>query len=342
MQDGREAVGKMMLKGFNPNKAIRDIKERIKNSQISSCQIIKQEYTTMAHDHSHQHGGSTKNLKIAFFINIGFTCLEIIGGFFTNSIAIISDALHDLGDSLSLGLAWYLENKASQKGSTNRFSFGYARFRLLGALVNALVLIVGSIYIIIEAISRLQNPEPVKSGWMIVLAVIGVAANGYAAWRTRGSTSLNEKVVSWHLLEDVLGWMAVLIVSIILQFKDWYFLDPALSIAVTLFIVYGVGRRLWDTVYLLLQGVPEGLDMEEVKSKLQSVEHVQSIHHTHVWSLDGENHVLTTHLVLENITAYNQIDEVRTNALKALDKYDFTHHTIQVELNKETCEIHEA
>ena len=180
----------------------------------------------MAHNHSHQHGGSTKNLKIAFFINIGFTCLEIVGGFFTNSIAIISDALHDLGDSLSLGLAWYLENKASQKGSTNRFSFGYARFRLLGALVNALVLIVGSIYIIIEAIGRLQNPEPVKSDWMIVLAVIGVAANGYAAWRTKGSTSLNEKVVSWHLLEDVLGWVAVLIVSIILQFKDWYFLDP--------------------------------------------------------------------------------------------------------------------
>ncbi len=296
----------------------------------------------MAHDHSHQHGDSTKNLKIAFFINIGFTCLEIIGGFFTNSIAIISDALHDLGDSLSLGLAWYLENKASQKGSTRRFSFGYARFRLLGALVNALVLIVGSVYIIIEAISRLQNPEPVKSGWMIVLAVTGVAANGYAAWRTKGSTSLNEKVVSWHLLEDVLGWLAVLIVSIILQFKNWYFLDPALSIAVTLFILYGVGRRLWDTVYLLLQGVPEGLDMEEVKSKLQSVEHVQSTHHTHVWSLDGENHVLTTHLVLKNITAYNQIDEARTNALKVLDKYDFTHHTIQVELNKETCEIHEA
>ena len=153
----------------------------------------------MAHDHSHQNGGGTKNLKIAFFINIGFTCLEIVGGFFTNSIAIISDALHDLGDSLSLGLAWYLENKASQKGSTNRFSFGCARFRLLGALVNALVLIVGSIYIIIEAIGRLQNPEAVKSGWMIVLAVIGVAANGYAAWRTKGSSSLNEKVVSWHL-----------------------------------------------------------------------------------------------------------------------------------------------
>jgi cobalt-zinc-cadmium efflux system protein len=293
----------------------------------------------MAHNHTHKHQSGTKNIKIAFFINVGFTILEIIGGFLTNSIAIISDALHDLGDSLSLGLAWYLESKASKEGSTNKFSFGYARFRLLGALVNALVLIGGSIYIIIEAVARLQNPEPVKSLWMIGFAIIGVTANGYAAWRTRGTSSLNEKVISWHLLEDVLGWVAVLIVSIILQFKDWYFLDPALSIGITLFILYGVGRRLWDTLYLLLQGVPENLDLEEIRSILKEVEHVQSIHHTRVWSLDGEHHVLTTHLVLENISEYGQIDETRQSALEALKAYEFSHHTIQVELDNKTCEL---
>lgn len=247
--------------------------------------------------------------------------------------------MHDLGDSLSLGLAWYLENKASKKGATSKFSFGYARFRLLGALVNAIVLIGGSIYIIIEAVGRFQNPEPVKSLWMMGIAVIGVAANGYAAWRTKGAKSLNEKVISWHLLEDVLGWIAVLVVSIILHFKDWYFLDPALSIAITLFILYGVGRRLWDTLYLLLQGVPENIDLEEIKSKLKDVEHVKTIHHTHVWSLDGEHHVLTTHLVLENITAYNQIDEVRQRALRVLNEFDFSHHTIQIEFNNKTCTL---
>lgn len=289
--------------------------------------------------HSHEHTGGTKNIKIAFFINVGFTCLEIVGGFFTNSIAIISDALHDLGDSLSLGLAWYLEKKASKEGSTNKFSFGYARFRLLGALVNALVLIGGSVYIIIEAVQRFQNPEPVKSLWMMGIAVIGVAANGYAAWRTKGAKSLNEKVISWHLLEDVLGWVAVLIVSIILQFKDWYFLDPALSISITLFILYGVGRRLWDTLYLFLQGVPENIDLEEIKSRLKQVGHVRSIHHTHVWSLDGEHHVLTTHLVLEKISEYGQIDKVRQSALKAVKEYDFHHYTIQVELDSKTCEL---
>ncbi len=292
----------------------------------------------MAHDHSKELRGSTKNLKIAFFINLGFTCIELVGGIFTNSIAIISDALHDLGDSLSLALAWYLEKK-SYNNPSNRFSFGYARFRLLGALVNALVLIGGSIYIIIEAVQRLQNPEPVKSLWMIGIAIIGVTANGYSAWRTRGAKSLNEKVISWHLLEDVLGWVAVLIVSIILQFKDWYFLDPSLSIGVTLFILYGVGKSLWETMHLLLQGVPNHIDLEQIKSKLEKVEHVQSVHHTHVWSLDGEHDVLTSHLVLNNITSFEQIDNTREKALEALKEYHFLHHTIQVELDPESCKI---
>ena len=237
----------------------------------------------MGHNHSDH---STDNVKVAFFINLGFTCLELIGGIFTNSIAIVSDALHDLGDSFSLGLAWYLEHKASNDKSSQKFTFGFARFRLLGALVNALTLIGGSVYIIIEAVARFQNPEPVKSLWMMGFAILGVAANGYAAWRTRGAKSLNEKVISWHLLEDVLGWVAVLIISIVLQFKDWYFLDPALSIGVTLFILIGVGRRLWETIHLLLQGVPADMSIIEIETLLQSVDHVQSVHHTHVWSLD--------------------------------------------------------
>lgn len=293
----------------------------------------------MAHNHTPKLRDGTKNLKVAFFLNLCFTCLELVGGVFTNSIAIISDALHDLGDSLSLGLAWYLEKKASNKESSNKFSFGYARFRLLGALVNALVLIGGSVYIIIEAVARLQNPEAVKSFWMMGLAVIGVAVNGYAAWRTKGAKSLNEKVISWHLLEDVLGWVAVLIVSIILQFKAWYFLDPLLSIGITLFILYGVGKRLWDTVHLLLQGVPDNIDLDEIKDRILTVDHVQSLHHTHLWSMDGENHVFTSHLVLENITSYKQIDSVRENVLDKLSAYHFYHQTLQVEIDPASCAI---
>lgn len=292
----------------------------------------------MGHNHSHNH--STGNIKVAFFINLAFTVIELVGGMFTNSIAIVSDALHDLGDSIALGLAWYLEKKASGENASATFTFGYARFRLLGALINALILVGGSIYIIIEAVGRFQNPEPVKSLWMMGIAIIGVAANSYAAWRTRGSKSLNEKVISWHLLEDVLGWVAVLIVSIILQFKNWYFLDPALSIGVTAFILIGVSRRLWETIHLLLQGVPTNIKLAEIESLLQNVEQVKSVHHTHVWSLDGEHNVLTTHLVLENITAYDQVDMIRQKALSELSQFDFTHHTMQVELDENTCSIY--
>ena len=294
------------------------------------------------HHHNHNHPNAKKNLKLAFFINLSFTLLEVIGGFFTNSVAIISDALHDLGDSLSLGLAWYIENKAERKEATEEFSFGYARFRLLGALVNSVVLIGGSIYIIYEAVTRLQNPEAVESTYMIGIAIIGVLSNGYAAWRVRGGKSLNEKVVSWHLLEDVLGWVAVLIVAIILQFKEWYFLDPALSLAITLYILWGVGGRLKDTLHLLLQGVPENINLKELKKMLQEVPHVNSIHHTHVWSLDGQHHVLTSHLVLEGINRYEQIDDVRQQAIQAVEEWDFSHHTLQLELDKEKCPLLKA
>lgn len=296
----------------------------------------------MGHHHNHNHGGAKKNLKLAFFINLSFTMLEIVGGFFTNSIAIMSDALHDLGDSLSLGLAWYIEKKAEKKGATEDFSFGYARFRLLGALINSVVLIAGSIYIIYEAVARFRNPEAVESTYMIGFAIVGVLANGYAAWRVSGGKSLNEKVVSWHLLEDVLGWIAVLVVAIILQFKDWYFLDPALSLGITLYILWGVSRRLKDTLYLMLQGVPEGIDLKEVKKKLQQVPNVSSVHHTHVWSLDGQHHVLTAHLVLEKISSYEQIDDVRQQAIEAVEEWEFSHHTLQLELDKEKCPLLKA
>lgn len=285
----------------------------------------------------HDHSGG--NLKLAFFVNIAFTVIEVVGGFFTNSIAIMSDALHDLGDSLSLGLAWYLEKKAEDKKADNEFSFGYARFRLLGALINATILITGSIYIIYEAINRFQEAEPIKSQWMMGIAVLGVLSNGYAAWKVKKGHSLNDKVISWHLLEDVLGWCAVFLVSIVLQFTDWYFLDPALSIAITIFILYGVGKRLKETLYLLLQGVPEGVDMDQIRKILEEVEYVKSVHHTRVWSLDGQHHVLTSHLVLENITSYKQIDEVRQSALEALREYDFEHHTLQLEFDRSTCNL---
>lgn len=288
--------------------------------------------------HSHDHASSTSNLKLAFFLNLGFTVLEFIGGAYVNSVAIVSDAVHDLGDSLSLGTAWYLQNKSKQKAN-NRFSFGYRRFSLLGALINGLVLLLGSAYVVYEAIQRLMHPEETDAQGMVVFALLGVAVNGYAAWKLSKGKSLNERMVSWHLLEDVLGWVAILIVSIILYFKDWYFLDPALSLLITFYILYNTYKRLRETLYLFLQGVPTEIDIDEIESKIKRIGHVHSLHHTHIWSEEGEHHVLTTHVKLKDIQYLNQIVAAKENIKAILIDYDFSHYTIETELDEETCAL---
>ena len=218
----------------------------------------------MGHDHSHSNSG--KNLKLAFFLNLGFTILEFIGGIYVNSVAIVSDAIHDLGDSLSLGTSWYLDKKSKEK-SNSTFSFGYRRFSLLGVLINSLVLIGGSIYVIYEAVGRLFKPEHSDADGMIIFAIIGVTVNGFAAYKLSSGKTMNEKVVSWHLLEDVLGWVAVLVVAIILKFEDIHYLDPALSLLITMYILWNVVKRLKETLFIFLQGDPKEIDLDEIQNR---------------------------------------------------------------------------
>lgn len=289
----------------------------------------------MGHDHDHR---SSKNLKLAFFLNAAFTVFELIGGFYVNSVAIISDAVHDLGDTLSLGSSWYLQNKSLQ-GRNNKFSFGYKRFSLLGALINSLVLIGGSIYVITEAISRLVEPEYSNARGMLIFAIVGVIVNGFAAWKLSKGSSMNEKVVSWHLVEDVLGWVAVLIVAIVLHFYNTPYLDPALSLLITLFILYNVFKRLKETLHIFLQGVPKEIDLEEIEVKLQAIPHVASLHHMHVWSLEGTDHVFTTHIKLKNIKRFQELLDVKRAVKNVLQKYQFDHYTIETELDEETCDL---
>ena len=293
----------------------------------------------MSHDHHHHHhheNQSSKNLSIAFFLNLGFTILEIIGGLYVNSIAIVSDAIHDLGDSLSLGTAWYLNVKSKQKAS-NKFSFGYSRFSLLGALINSVVLIAGSIYVIYEAIGRILQPEHSDAQGMMIFAIIGITVNGFAAWKLSGGSSMNEKVVSWHLLEDVLGWVAVLIVAIVLNFKDIHYLDPALSLLITLYILWNVIKRLKETLFIFLQGVPENVSISEIEDKIKTIEFVESLHHTHIWSLEGEHNVFTTHVKLKEINKFVDLLAVKKAIKEILEEYHFSHFTIETELNTETC-----
>lgn len=174
---------------------------------------------------------------------------------------------------------------------------------------------------------------------MILFALIGIVVNGYAAYRLEGGTSLNEKVVRWHLLEDILGWVVILIAAIVLLFKEILYIDPVLSILITGYILFNVGKRLKETLHIFLQGVPVGVDINEIEEQLTKLVNVESLHHTHIWSLDGEHHVFSTHLKLKNIESFNQIMEVKQEAKSILKHYDFEHYTIETELSEESCPI---
>jgi cobalt-zinc-cadmium efflux system protein len=291
----------------------------------------------MGNHHDHHHH-SSDNIKVAFFLNFAFTILEIIGGLYVNSIAIISDAIHDLGDTISLGTSWYLEEKSHQK-SNKKFSFGYKRFSLLGALINSVILIIGSLYVINEAVGRILEPEHTDAKGMIFFAIIGVLVNGYAAWKLSGGKTMNEKVASWHLLEDVLGWVAVLVVAIILNFKDIHYLDPALSLLITAYILWNVIIRLKQTLFIFLQGVPEELDINEIESKILNIDFVNSIHHMHIWSLEGEHNVFTAHIKIDDNSNLNSFKKVKSDVKNILKEYKFEHYTVEVEFNDENCDL---
>lgn len=288
------------------------------------------------HHHHHDHGHDTGNIKMAFFLNLAFTIIEIIGGLMTNSMAILADALHDLGDSLSLGIAWFLE-KVSGKKPDEYFTFGYARFSLLAAFINSSVLIIGSSVILYNVIPRLFNPEPVEAAGMLLLSILGIVMNGLAVLRLKKGNSMNEKVVSWHLMEDILGWVVVLIASIVLMFVDWPIIDPLLSLGLTLYILYNVVGNLKEIVGVFLQKTPSGISKSELKSALEKELKV-STHHLHLWSLDGEKTMLSLHLeVKDDLTTDDLINE-KNRVRDWLHAHEIDHVTLELEFEKEVCE----
>ncbi|AWL12114.1 Zinc transporter [Saliniradius amylolyticus] len=289
----------------------------------------------MAHHH-HHHGHSTQRIGLAFFLNLAFTLIEFVGGLLTNSTAILADAVHDLGDSLALGMAWGME-KLSHKHPNQNFTYGFRRLSLVAALVNALVLLVGSVWVISHAIPRLWDPQmPVAEG-MVVLALMGIAANGYAAYKLSHGNTLNERVLNWHLLEDVLGWVAVLVVAIVLLFVDWPILDPILSIAFTLFILLNVGKNLYTTIKLFIQASPNPAQYQQMRQAMLEQQGVEDVHHMHFWSLDGERHVLTAHVVVsENLSADHR-HRLKTALSGALSEFELAHTTIELEYPDEVC-----
>ncbi|MFN2341061.1 MAG: cation diffusion facilitator family transporter [Halanaerobium sp.] len=286
------------------------------------------------HDHDHSN---VSNIKMAFFLNLSFTIIEIFGGIFTNSMAILSDALHDLGDSISLAMSWYLENY-SQKGADEEFSYGYARFSLLGALINSIVLILGSVFILTKVIPRIFAPQAVHPEGMLYLAILGIIVNGIAVFKLRGGESLNKDVVSWHLLEDVLGWVAVLIVSIVLIYKELPILDPLLSLLINLYILYNVISKLKKVLNIFLQGVPAGINITELQQKVVEETEALSVHHTHVWTLEGDKIFLSTHLIIPDEFSKAEIIKLKAKIKTLLAAEKIDHVTVEIEYENEECE----
>lgn len=285
---------------------------------------------------SHHRDDSILPIRTAFWLNLGFTVLEIVGGLWTNSLAILSDSLHDLGDSVSIGVSWYLE-RLSAKGKDRRYSYGYRRFSLLASLITATVLVFGSMVVLTEAVPRLIHPQHSNAQGMLLFAVVGIAVNGLAALRLRGGKTMNARMIAWHLIEDVLGWAAVLVVSLMLLLRDIHVLDPILSILITIYVLYNVVRNLRETVALFLQAVPESLDIEAIERRLRAIPEVRSMHHTHIWSLDGQRHVLTTHVVVAEETPKDKILQVKRAFKDLAGGLGLEHTTLEVEYENEDC-----
>jgi cobalt-zinc-cadmium efflux system protein len=284
----------------------------------------------LEHSHNHSSENASKNIGIAFFLNIFFAVFELIGGFYTNSIAIISDAAHDFGDSISLAVSWYLQKKSQQKGD-KFYSYGYKRFSLLGAVVVSIVLIISSIFIIQESIYRLINPQDANAGGMLLFAIFGILANGIAVLRLKKGTTLNEKAVFLHLLEDVMGWIAVLVVSIVMMFVNLPILDPILSLAITIWVLSNVYKNLKSIIKVVLQEVPQNINLAELESRILNKEFVKSLHDVHLWSLDGEKNIMSLHIVVDNQTSKVQLFELKSDIKKIAGEFGIQHLTVEIE-----------
>lgn len=292
------------------------------------------------HRHLHHHHHDSLSIGIAFGLNLLFAAIEVVGGILTNSVAILSDAVHDLSDAATLGVAWILE-RISRGRRRGRLTYGYRRYSLLGALVSGVILLAGSLAILTEAIPRLLDPEPVEPVGMIALSLLGLLFNGVAVLRLRNDESTNSRMVMLHLLEDLLGWAAVLAGSLLIYFFGISRLDPVLSVGVTLFILLQAVPRLMEVGRLFLQYAPPEMDLEELSAVMAEHPLVSEVHDLHLWSLDGRYTLLTAHVVLnrrgEAPLTLEGIDALRGELKRRLGNLGVDHATLELEGPEAAC-----
>lgn len=276
-----------------------------------------------------------KNILVAFILNLSFSIFEFLGGLVTNSVAILSDSIHDLGDALSIGISYALERK-SKKKADNKYTYGYVRYSVLGGVITTTILLVGSILVIIGAAHRLFHPVEVNYRGMIMFAVAGVVLNFIAAYVTKEGDSINQKSVNLHMLEDVLGWLVVLVGAIIMNFTDITILDPLMSIGVAVFILIHALKNLKQILDLFLEKTPKDVDIDALKEHLLNIDGVEDIHHIHVWSMDGYHNYATMHLV----SKAKEIREIKQKVRKELEEFNICHAILETE--DEACDDKEC
>lgn len=278
-----------------------------------------------------------KNILTAFILNLSFSIFELIGGIFTNSISIISDAVHDFGDALSIGISLVLE-KISKKKPNETYTYGYVRYSVLGALITTIVLTLGSIFVIIGGINRILNPETINYDGMIIFAIFGVIINFLAAYFTREGDSLNQKAVNLHMLEDVLGWVVVLIGSVLMKFTDISLIDSIMSIGIALFILINAFKNMKSILDLFLEKTPKNISVEEIKKHLLEIKGILDVHHVHIWSIDGYNNYSTMHVVTDE----KNIKELKNKIRKEMNEHGICHTTIEIEDKDDICDEKEC
>lgn len=272
-----------------------------------------------------------KNILIAFILNLSFAVFEFFGGFFTGSVAIVSDAIHDVGDATSIGISYFLEKKSKRKPD-EKYTYGYLRYSVIGSVITTLILLVGSVVLIINAINKIMNPTEINYKGMIIFAVFGLVINFVAAFVTHGGGSLNQKAVNLHMLEDVLGWAVVLVGALIMNFTDIKIIDPLMSIGVSVFIFINAFKNLKEVLDLFLEKTPHGISIEEIKAHIFEIDGIEDVHHIHIWSMDGNSNFATMHVVT-NCDAH----EIKEKVREELSEHGISHATLELEAVGEHC-----
>ena len=273
-----------------------------------------------------------KKILVAFLLNISFSIFELIGGILTNSISIISDSVHDFGDALSIGISLILE-KISKKRPDSVYTYGYARYSILGALITTIILTVGSIFVIINSIKRIFNPEVINYNGMILFAIFGVIVNFLAVYFTRDGDSINQKAVNLHMLEDVLGWVVVLIGSILMKFTNISVFDSIMSLGIAIFILINTFKNFQEILDLFLEKTPKDISISELKKHIMAIKGIEDVDHIAVGSIGGISNYSTMHIV----TKAKNLKELKDKVREEMQEHNINHTTIEIEENSSEC-----